>query len=656
VLDSRFDGGQRFVDLWNAWRADPQRCTHLCVISVSPAIALGLSLGDEASQASDVGRPADDSSRLKLRAEAIGCCAELRRQWPALTRNLHRLAFDNGRVQWLLLAQPLDAGLRLLRASIDVFSVATVDDASAAVRTTVSADAESWRRLVRSIARLAVPGALLHAPALGESDHACRALASAGFEPTRDRARISASDCDLGRDRDTSVHDGARPMAAAQAHTDWHYAPRFTPRRPAADPWRSNARPNAPVAVIGAGLAGCAMAWALAEQGIACHIFDTHESPAQEASGNLAGLFHGIVHPQDGAHARLHRAAALEAKRAVSVTIGKHPMHGSTSGLLRLEFAQSLPDMRALLDSLSLPASYAQACSPADASAISGLQIESPAWWYPGGGWVQPTQLCRSYLDRAGTRAMLQAHRRVASLSRRDGAWRLLGADGVLMAESPVVVLANAGDAVRLLGNILPSTAHDACPMQRVRGQVSVADASRWPSLSTLKVPIAGRGYLVQLPDGRLLFGATAQIDDCDASVRADDHLANLVQLSRLTGESLERNIIGLDGRTAWRWSTPDRLPLLGPVPDVEAAAGRGPIERTSQVPRVEGLYLCSAFGSRGIAWSALSAQIVASAISGAPLPLEADLLDSVDAARFVCGRSKRQHGRAGAKEIGNAV
>jgi len=59
-------------------------------------------------------------------------------------------------------------------------------------------------------------------------------------------------------------------------------------------------------------------------------------------------------------------------------------------------------------------------------------------------------------------------------------------------------------------------------------------------------------------------------------------------------------------------------------------------------VPRVPGLFVFTALGSRGITWSALGARLLASLITGAPAPLEASLIDAVDPARFVSRRSRR--------------
>jgi len=56
-------------------------------------------------------------------------------------------------------------------------------------------------------------------------------------------------------------------------------------------------------------------------------------------------------------------------------------------------------------------------------------------------------------------------------------------------------------------------------------------------------------------------------------------------------------------------------------------------------VPRLRnrdgGVYVFSGLGSRGIAWAALGGQLLAAWITGAPSPLEADLRDALDPARF---------------------
>ena len=71
--------------------------------------------------------------------------------------------------------------------------------------------------------------------------------------------------------------------------------------------------------------------------------------------------------------------------------------------------------------------------------------------------------------------------------------------------------------------------------------------------------------------------------------------------------------------------------------------------EQPRFAPRAPGLFVFSALGSRGIAWSALGAEVLAAAISGGPAPLEADLLDAIDPARFASRAFRRAGALAGA-------
>jgi tRNA 5-methylaminomethyl-2-thiouridine biosynthesis bifunctional protein len=61
-----------------------------------------------------------------------------------------------------------------------------------------------------------------------------------------------------------------------------------------------------------------------------------------------------------------------------------------------------------------------------------------------------------------------------------------------------------------------------------------------------------------------------------------------------------------------------------------------------SDMPRLPGLFCAIAFASRGLAWTALAAECVASHLEGEPLPLEATLVDAIDPGRFAVKRARR--------------
>ena len=79
---------------------------------------------------------------------------------------------------------------------------------------------------------------------------------------------------------------------------------------------------------------------------------------------------------------------------------------------------------------------------------------------------------------------------------------------------------------------------------------------------------------------------------------------------------------------------------MIGAVPDPTARGAR--LDQPRFVPRLPGLYVFGALGSRGITWSALGAQVLASSVTGAPSPIGASLLDAVDPARFVSRQVRR--------------
>jgi tRNA 5-methylaminomethyl-2-thiouridine biosynthesis bifunctional protein len=351
-------------------------------------------------------------------------------------------------------------------------------------------------------------------------------------------------------------------------------------------------------------------------------VIDRAAGPAQATSGNAGGLFHGVVHGQDGIHARWLRAAALHTTRVLRPLVDAGLVPGAVDGLLRGEQTLSTDAMQQLLATLALPPDYLQVAPHGNRA----------AWLYPGGGWVAPAALCAHWLQQPGIAA--RYGQPVQQLRRSATGWQLLGDAGQVLAEADAVVLCNAADAQRLAG------AGAAWPLHLARGQTTVlpADLAGAPALPR---PLADGGYALQLADGRLLCGATSQRDDADPALRQPDHQHNLATLQRLTGWSPAVDPAQLTGRVGWRLLADDRLPLLGALPDTSATSARPP-DQPRHVPRQPGLYIFTALGSRGITQAALAAELLSSWLTGDPLPAPAALVDALDVARFTSRAVRR--------------
>ncbi|MES2959410.1 MAG: FAD-dependent 5-carboxymethylaminomethyl-2-thiouridine(34) oxidoreductase MnmC [Pseudomonadota bacterium] len=570
ILETGFGLGNNFLATWAAWRDDPSRCGRLCFVSIEK---------HPLAQA--------DLVRAHAASPAPGLAQQLIGAWPPATCNLHILDFEAGRVRLLLAFGDVQAWARELVARVDAFYL----DGFAPARNPAMWD----RGVFAMLTRLAAPDATV---ATWSAAHAVReGLQNAGFA-----VRVAPGS------------GGKRDITLAR------FAPRFRAPAPPGRVLPTQAPTHA--LVVGGGLAGAATARALALQGIACTVFDQHAAPAAEGSGNPAGLFHGAVMGHDGPHARLLRAAALAAQpimcgaQAAGVAAG-------LDGLLRLESRLPPLAMHALLARQALPARYVQALTSAEVSAYAGLALSQPAWYYPGGGWIDPAALVRHWLSTPGV--TWRGNRRAQRIAQDGSVWRLFDGDEQVLGDAPLLVLANASDALRLAG--LPSAW-----LRDLRGQLSWTTSA---AVSAPRVPIAGGGYVLTLPGGQLVFGATQQVSDSEPALRESDHCDNRDRAARLIGEAALPDIQGLHGRVGWRATATDRLPLVGRAPALGAA--RPPrADAPRLLPRQPGLWLHCGLGSRGLTTATLCADLIAAQVSGAPWPLEADLADAIDPARWL--------------------
>jgi len=341
---------------------------------------------------------------------------------------------------------------------------------------------------------------------------------------------------------------------------------------------------NRKAAVVGAGVAGAAVCERLCARGWEVELYERHPEPAQEASGNHAGTFHPIVTPDDSVFARLTRAGFL-------LSLSHFKKHSSVRwdpcGVLQLaRDAKEEASQRASIAALALPPGYAQYVTREEASAHAGVPVAAPGLWFPEGGWIQPRSLVEAQLEACGDRLKT-----------------FFGKDISQLPDAPVVVLANSAEAPKLQD--IPHL-----HLRRVRGQVShlAAHAIDAPHVVVL------RGGMVLPPVGGIcVVGASFDLDDGDRALREDSHAGNLERLERILLLKMKPEAVG--GRVSFRAVTPDRLPVVGKLG--------------------EGVYGAFAYGSRGLIWAALAAELIAAQLEGEPLPLEGKLADAMHPQRF---------------------
>ena len=145
---------------------------------------------------------------------------------------------------------------------------------------------------------------------------------------------------------------------------------------------------------------------------------------------------------------------------------------------------------------------------------------------------------------------------------------------------------------------------------------------------------VCRNGYVSPEEDGIRCAGATFLADDLDDGLREDEHRENLAKLELiLPGYTQAFDPATLAGRVGFRPASPDRLPMVGAIPSVRSADKDTPL---ADLPRHPGLYAISGFGARGLVWASLMGELLASQLDGDPQPLERDLVDAVDPARYL--------------------
>lgn len=576
ILENGFGTGLNFLATWATWRGHAQRphVLHYLAVEKHPFNAA-------------------DLARLHTRwPEFAELSAQLIGQWPLPLPGFHRLEFASpaGRVVLTLLFGEVQACLEQLQARVDAFYLDGFDPRK---------NPAMWSEtLMRQLAHLAAPDATLATWCV--AGEVRTALLAAGF--------VLDKRPGFGRKREMLI--GHWPSQAS------------------AEPLR---HPQHHALIVGAGLAGCALAQRLCARGWRVELIERHAAPAEEGSGNRAGIVRPLISRDDNLGSRLNRACFLHTQRAWrALDAGGHAVRRGFDGVVQIaRDAEQEAQQRELAE--SWPAEYVRFIEREALTQRLGYAIHFGGLCFDGGGWAQPPSATAALLADCG--AALQGHfgHSVATLSRLDGRWQARDEAGELIAEAPVLILASGVHTGQL-------DLSAELPINKVRGQVSHVPAGKIPHLD---LALCSEGYLTPAVDGIHCLGASYAHDEGE-ELRESETQGNLERLARmLPGAEAALVAAELGGRVGFRATTADRLPLIGalPVPGCEP----DPTAKLADIPRLPDCYGLLGLGSRGLVWAMLAAETLASQIEGDPLPLEAELIAATDPARHLLRKKKKR-------------
>lgn len=550
---------------------------------------------------------ADLQRALGLWPELADLAQPLLMQYQAIHGGFQRLVLDQGRVILTLLIGDALEQLPQLDAQVDAWFL----DGFAPAK-----NPEMWTaELFAELARLAAPGASIST--FTSTGWVRRLLNAAGFKMKRTP----------GIGRKWEVLRGE--------FLGW---PEETPAPAAAKPWFARPpRQDKSALVIGGGLAGCSSAASLAARSWQVQLLERHGQLAQEASGNPQGVLYLKLSAHGTALSQMILSGFGYTRRQL-----EHLQRGldwDGCGVLQLAFNAKEAERQAQL-AAAFAHDLLHILDREQAQARAGIGLEYGGLFFPEGGWVHPPALCQWQAGHAGIQVL--AHRQVLELRRVDQQWQAWDGEQ-LLASAAVVILAGAAEIKQF-----PASAE--LPLKRIRGQITrLPQTARSQALATV---VCAEGYVAPPRLGEHTLGASFDFHNQDLAPTTAEHAGNLEMLREISSDLLHRldaehlPLEELQGRAAFRCTSPDYLPIVGPLADPAAFADTYAAlgKDARQVPDLpcpwlEGLYINSGHGSRGLITAPLSGELLAAWLEDEPLPLPRNVAEACHPNRFALRR-----------------
>ncbi len=320
--------------------------------------------------------------------------------------------------------------------------------------------------------------------------------------------------------------------------------------------------PRFDVAVIGAGIMGCASAYRLAERGLRVAVLERESAPATGSTGRSAAGVRLQFSDEtnialSASSLREYRELPAAAYRPIGYLFLVPPDQWATH-------CAAVPLQRRLGAAVQvLTPTEASRIVPIDASGLAG------ATWCAQDGVVDPHGICLHYAERArALGATLRMNAGVSAIERRPGGWRITAGEYSLLADR-VVNTAGAwsGRVAALAGLVVPVDAARRVVFASAPLPASLMRASPYPLTVDL-----GSGFYFRSENQRLIFGQ---------SNAADTGFSEGIDwpwLDTVVGSALDRfpwfEQVSLDRRACW-WGyyevTPDHNAIIGADPDEPA-------------------------------------------------------------------------------------
>ncbi|MCY4275098.1 MAG: bifunctional tRNA (5-methylaminomethyl-2-thiouridine)(34)-methyltransferase MnmD/FAD-dependent 5-carboxymethylaminomethyl-2-thiouridine(34) oxidoreductase MnmC [Gammaproteobacteria bacterium] len=592
IAETGFGTGLNFLATWQFWRCHVNAYSRLHFISIEK-------------------HPLDIKTLRYCHAlfpELESLSEELLRQWPGNLDGFHRCFLDDGRVTLTLCHGEAHHELSELIAKVDCWYLDGFSPAK---------NPAMWTHSVfREIARLSDIGTTIATFTVATQIQ--QLLLDQGFQI-----------CKL------PGFGKKREMLTGVMQTK----PTIRVREPWYFPEHTN-HSSKTATVIGAGIAGAQSAYHLARRGWKVTVLEQESSVAMQASGNPSAVYSPYLTASPSLEERLSLQSFAFLLNQLDELDPKQLFH-QKCGLLEFAVDKQQSIRQEKISARSLPEWLVRKSTQDEAETQSGVECPFAGLFYAKAGFLNSSKWIRHLLDHQNID--LQLGKQAYTISPSKHGVSIMTLNNQILSNTAVLILASGHSMTWPEVNWIPFT-----PISGQSTYVNVGLISQSP-MCILRYG----GYLLPACSGHHLIGATYESGRVSSSPNPKADLDNFNLLAKYLPHLIDSRYKPHDhiqcAHHGVRMVSENRLPLVGRVPKQDRFIDQFQSMRKrnypiSNIERVyyPNLYLCAAWGSRGMTGAALSGEFLTSWITGEPLPLQASVVRAIQPARSLVRGLKR--------------
>jgi tRNA 5-methylaminomethyl-2-thiouridine biosynthesis bifunctional protein len=391
------------------------------------------------------------------------------------------------------------------------------------------------------------------------------------------------------------------------------------------------------VIVLGAGISGCLIAQRLANDGkFQVSLIDQAHEPASETSAHQMALVHPQVNKKSTKLQRFTQLAnrIIWQKYASSIrfTGAFQPLENNP-----LINEQQVRELLLTLNYNDLEVEYLNRDQ-----ALEQLNVSSHGIWFKTAGIYNLKKISEDALTNSkGIKKFWQ--QKIVKLEKINNTWQVINEQKEVICRGDAIVLATNYQTKNLLRSLEPELL-----IRPVKGQLSrfLIEKESLVGKCLPKSVVRGDGYCSPRQAWNDKYWmwevGSSYEEDVDELIPTKMAVQENYQkgLALLNIENMSDNYLEHSHFMGIRCASKDRLPLIGPI------------------PKHSGLYLATAYGSRGLIWATLGAELIRRYLerflstedflaagfltdalgSGDVSSVEAEIAESVAPARFLAG------------------